>query len=57
MAGHARLFVGNVMPDLQEEGLRNAFGQFGTVTDVYIKRMCDEGKPKNWSFVSFDNRQ
>jgi cold-inducible RNA-binding protein len=36
-----------------EDGLRTAFGQFGSVTDVYIANDRETGRPRGFAFVTF----
>jgi len=36
-----------------EDQLRTTFGQFGTVTDVYIANDRETGRPRGFAFVTF----
>jgi len=36
-----------------EDALRTAFGQFGSVTDVYIANDRETGRPRGFAFVTF----
>jgi RNA recognition motif-containing protein len=36
-----------------EDGLRTTFGQYGTVTDVYIANDRETGRPRGFAFVTF----
>ena len=36
-----------------EDTLRSAFGQFGSVTDVYIANDRETGRPRGFAFVTF----
>jgi RNA recognition motif-containing protein len=36
-----------------EAELRDAFGQFGTVTDIYIASDRETGRPRGFAFVTF----
>lgn len=36
-----------------EDSLRAAFGQFGTLTDVYIANDRETGRPRGFAFVTF----
>jgi len=52
-----RLFVGGLSWDTTEEGLKEAFGQFGTVTDAFIVKDRDTGRSRGFGFVTLDNRK
>lgn len=52
-----RLFVGGLSWDTTEEGLRQAFGKFGTVTDAFIVKDRDTGRSRGFGFVTLDNRK
>lgn len=46
-----KLFVGNLSWDTNEDGLREAFGQAGEVTDVVIISDRETGRSKGFGFV------
>lgn len=50
---NSKLYVGNMSFKTTEAELRDAFGQFGTVTDVYIASDRDTGRPRGFAFVTF----
>jgi cold-inducible RNA-binding protein len=50
---NSKLYVGNMSFKTTEDDLRNAFGQFGTVTDVYIANDRETGRPRGFAFVTF----
>jgi len=52
---NSKLYVGNMSFKTSEADLRAAFGQFGTVTDVYIATDRETGRPRGFSFVTFSN--
>ena len=51
-----KLYVGNLSFDTTEETLRKTFGEFGTVTDIFLPFYRDSGKPRGFAFVSFSER-
>ena len=50
---NSKLYVGNMSFKTSEDDLRNAFGQFGSVTDVYIANDRETGRPRGFAFVTF----
>jgi cold-inducible RNA-binding protein len=50
---NSKLYVGNMSFKTSEADLRAAFGQFGTVTDVYIATDRETGRPRGFAFVTF----
>ncbi|HVS51192.1 MAG TPA: RNA-binding protein [Opitutaceae bacterium] len=50
---NSKLYVGNMSFKTTEADLRNAFGQFGSVTDVYIANDRETGRPRGFAFVTF----
>jgi RNA recognition motif-containing protein len=50
---NSKLYVGNMSFKTSESDLRNAFGQFGSVTDVYIANDRETGRPRGFAFVTF----
>ena len=48
-----KLYVGNMSFKTSEDDLRNAFGQYGSVTDVYIANDRETGRPRGFAFVTF----
>jgi cold-inducible RNA-binding protein len=50
---NSKLYVGNMSFKTTEADLRDAFGQFGTVTDVYIANDRETGRPRGFAFVTF----
>ena len=50
---NSKLYVGNMSFKTSEADLRNAFGQFGSVTDVYIANDRETGRPRGFAFVTF----
>lgn len=54
---NSKLYVGNLSFNTTEAALRDAFGQFGTVTDVYIANDRETGRPRGFAFVTFATAQ
>src|SRR6185503_7846860 len=50
---NSKLYVGNMSFKTTEADLRDAFGQFGSVTDVYIASDRETGRPRGFAFVTF----
>ncbi len=49
---NSKLYVGNMSFKSGEAELRDAFTQFGTVTDVYIANDRMTGRPRGFAFVT-----
>ena len=50
---NSKLYVGNMSFKTSEDDLRNAFGQYGSVTDVYIANDRETGRQRGFAFVTF----
>ncbi|MBI5383040.1 MAG: RNA-binding protein [Opitutae bacterium] len=50
--GNSKLYVGNMSFNTSEDELRSAFGQCGTVTDVYVAMDKMTGRPRGFAFVT-----
>jgi cold-inducible RNA-binding protein len=50
---NSKLYVGNMSFKTSEDDLRNAFGQYGSITDVYIANDRETGRPRGFAFVTF----
>lgn len=50
--GNSKLYVGNLSFKTSEEDLRSHFGQYGTVTDVYVAMDKMTGRPRGFAFVT-----
>jgi RNA recognition motif-containing protein len=50
---NSKLYVGNMSFKTTEADLRDAFGQFGTVTEVYIASDRETGRPRGFACVTF----
>lgn len=52
------IYVGNLAHDATDDDLREAFGQFGQVSQVNIIKDRETGRPRGFAFVEMpDNRQ
>src|SRR5512139_2788718 len=49
---NSKLYVGNLSFKTSEDELRSAFGQFGSVTDVYVAIDKMTGRPRGFAFVT-----
>lgn len=49
---NSKLYVGNLPFDTTESDLRDAFGQCGSVTDVYVAIDKMTGRPRGFAFVT-----
>jgi RNA recognition motif-containing protein len=54
---NTKLYVGNLSFNSTEASLRAAFGQFGTITDVYLASDRETGRPRGFAFVTFGTEQ
>src|ERR1043165_7959608 len=52
---NSKLYVGNMSFKTTQAALRDAFGKFGSVTDVYIANDRETGRPRGFAFVTFSN--
>lgn len=50
---NSKLYVGNLSFKTTEADLRDAFGHFGSVTDVYLASDRMTGRPRGFAFVTF----
>lgn len=50
---NSKLYVGNMSFQTSEADLRDAFSQFGNVTDVYVANDRMTGRPRGFAFVTF----
>jgi RNA recognition motif-containing protein len=49
---NSKLYVGNLSFKTTEDELRSHFGQFGSVTDVYVAMDKMTGRPRGFAFVT-----
>jgi cold-inducible RNA-binding protein len=52
-----KLYVGNLSFNTTEAELRDAFGQFGSVTDVHLPTDRDTGRPRGFAFVTLGSAE
>ena len=50
---NSKLYVGNLSFKTTDADLRDVFGRFGSVTDVYIASDRMTGRPRGFAFVTF----
>lgn len=49
---NSKIYVGNLSFQTNEDGLRQTFGQFGSVTDIYLATDRETGRPRGFAFVT-----
>lgn len=54
---NSKLYVGNLSFDTTEDELRSAFGQHGSVTDIYLATDRVTGRPRGFAFVTMSTEQ
>lgn len=52
-----KMYVGNLSFDTTKEDLEDAFGQYGTVTDVHVPQDRETGRPRGFAFVTLDSSE
>ena len=55
--GNSKLYVGNLSFKTTEDELRSAFGQFGSVTDVYVAMDKMTGRPRGFAFITMGTEE
>ncbi|KAI9016176.1 hypothetical protein DFJ74DRAFT_596065, partial [Hyaloraphidium curvatum] len=50
-----KVYVGNLAWATEAGALRQEFSQFGNVTDCFIPRDRETGRPRGFGFVTFDS--
>ncbi len=50
-----KLFVGSLSWDTNDEGLRNAFGVHGEISEAVVITDRDTGRSRGFGFVTFDD--
>ena len=54
---NSKLYVGNLSFKTTEDELRSTFGQFGSVTDVYVAMDKMTGRPRGFAFVTMGTEE
>jgi len=54
---NSKLYIGNLSFNTTEDGLRNAFGPFGDITDVYVAMDRETGRPRGFAFITFSKAE
>ncbi len=52
LMSNSKLYVGNLSFKTTEDELRSHFGQYGSVTDVYVAMDKMTGRPRGFAFVT-----
>lgn len=55
--GNSKLYVGNLSFKTTEDDLRSHFGQYGSVTDVYVAMDKMTGRPRGFAFVTMGTEE
>jgi len=53
----AKVYVGNLSWNTSDDGLRQAFGQFGAVLDAIVMQDRETGRSRGFGFVTFGSSQ
>ncbi len=51
---NTKMYVGNLSYDATDSGIRELFEAHGTVTDVFIVKDRESGRPRGFAFVSME---
>ena len=54
---NSKLYVGNLSFNTSEAELRDAFGAFGTISEVFVATDRDTGRPRGFAFVTFSTAE
>ncbi len=54
---NSKLYIGNLSFQTNEADLREAFGAFGTLTDVFIATDRETGRPRGFAFVTYSTAE
>ena len=53
----AKMYVGNLSYDATREDLQSLFEAHGTVSDVFIVKDRDSGRPRGFAFVTMETKE
>ena len=53
----AKMYVGNLSYDVTQEELQSLFEAHGAVTDVFIVKDRESGRPRGFAFVTMDTKE
>ncbi len=53
----AKMYVGNLSYDATQEDLQSLFEAHGAVTDVFIVKDRESGRPRGFAFVTMDTKE
>eukprot|EP01097_Dermamoeba_algensis_P003849 TRINITY_DN260_c0_g1_i1.p1 TRINITY_DN260_c0_g1~~TRINITY_DN260_c0_g1_i1.p1 ORF type:complete len:349 (-),score=51.87 TRINITY_DN260_c0_g1_i1:368-1414(-) len=54
---HFHIFVGDLSPDIDDQGLFKAFGAFGSISDARVMWDQTTGKSRGYGFVAFKKKE
>ena len=54
---NSKLYVGNLSFKTSEADLRDSFGQFGSVTEVFVATDRETGRPRGFAFVTMGTEE
>ena len=52
-----KIFVGGLLPEMQDEEIKNYFSQFGTVTECEMPFDKTKNQRKNFCFITFEREE
>lgn len=52
-----KLYVGNLSYDSTQEDIKSLFETYGVVSDVFIVKDRESGRPRGFAFVTMDTRE
>ena len=53
----AKLYVGNLSYDSTQEDIQSLFETYGTVSDVFIVKDRESGRPRGFAFVTMETKE